>query len=198
MADNAEGWRLLFNRVYAGAEYSNVPPSAFMTRVTEQLQPGNALDVCTGQGRNAIYLAAAGWQVTGFDVADRGLALAYFTAGHHRKRVSFVLSAERAFPYGSGLWDLIVMVYAPVAVTDVRFVSKLQRALKPRGAVVIESFAYDSRIGRTRLGTLEIDPAKLRKAFAQFSVLAYEDTDTVSEWSNGPARVVRLFARTGI
>ena len=33
------------------------------------IQPtGRALDVAMGQGRNALYLAAQGWQVTGVDI----------------------------------------------------------------------------------------------------------------------------------
>ena len=35
------------------------------------LKPGTALDVGMGQGRNALFLARQGWDVTGFDVCDR-------------------------------------------------------------------------------------------------------------------------------
>ena len=41
---------------------------------------GAALDVGMGQGRNAIWLAQQGWDVTGFDPADKAVALANKTA----------------------------------------------------------------------------------------------------------------------
>jgi 2-polyprenyl-3-methyl-5-hydroxy-6-metoxy-1,4-benzoquinol methylase len=40
------------------------------------LPPGRALDVGISQGRNAIFLAQHGWKVTGFDPAEKAVALA--------------------------------------------------------------------------------------------------------------------------
>ena len=42
----------------------------------EKRKPGKALDVGMGEGRNALYLAKLGWDVTGFDPADKVVALA--------------------------------------------------------------------------------------------------------------------------
>jgi methylase of polypeptide subunit release factors len=38
--------------------------------VTQGRKPGTALDWGMGQGRNAIYLAGQGWDVTGVDISD--------------------------------------------------------------------------------------------------------------------------------
>ena len=35
--------------------------------------PGSALDPGMGQGRNALYLAAHGWRVTGVDLSDTAI-----------------------------------------------------------------------------------------------------------------------------
>lgn len=43
--------------------------------------PGRALDVGCGEGADAIWLAAAGWQVTGVDVSDVALERAAAAAG---------------------------------------------------------------------------------------------------------------------
>jgi SAM-dependent methyltransferase len=40
------------------------------------LRPGRALDLGCGTGRNAIYLARHGWQVTGVDMIERALETA--------------------------------------------------------------------------------------------------------------------------
>jgi len=43
-----------------------------------------------GQGRNAVYLASKGWDVTGFDVAEEGMKIAEANAaksGAHIKTV---------------------------------------------------------------------------------------------------------------
>ena len=195
MADDPEGWRYTFNRVYAGPHMSAMRPNDFMARVTERLAPGRALDVCMGQGRNALELARRGWRVSGFDVAEEGLALARRTARQTGVNVHSIQCGEQKFPYGRDAWDLIVFVYAPIAITDNRFVSKVRRALRRGGAVVIESFAYDARLGRTRLGALEIDPRELLNAFEDFEILAYEDTMALPDWGACPNRIVRLLAR---
>jgi 2-polyprenyl-3-methyl-5-hydroxy-6-metoxy-1,4-benzoquinol methylase len=48
-------------------------PNRFLVAEVEGLAPGRALDVACGSGRNAVWLAARGWQVTGVDFS--GVAL---------------------------------------------------------------------------------------------------------------------------
>ena len=47
-------------------------PSQFMLRIVGALKPGTALDVAMGQGRNSLYLAGKGWDVTGYDLSPKG------------------------------------------------------------------------------------------------------------------------------
>ncbi len=42
----------------------------------EGRNPGRALDIGMGQGRNAVYLATQGWDVTGFDPSSEGVRIA--------------------------------------------------------------------------------------------------------------------------
>ena len=48
-------------------------PNMFLLRETKDLQPGTALDLACGEGRNAIWLAEHGWKVLGSDFS--GVAL---------------------------------------------------------------------------------------------------------------------------
>ena len=52
---------------YANAALSERPPEALVVQVAETRTPGRALDLACGLGRNALYLAAQGWQVTAVD-----------------------------------------------------------------------------------------------------------------------------------
>ena len=71
-----------FNRLYRDPNQSRftTDPSAFLVTMTKDLKPGRALDVAMGQGRNVLYLASKGWDVTGFDVAEEGLKIAQANA----------------------------------------------------------------------------------------------------------------------
>ena len=39
-------------------------------------KPGRALDIGMGQGRNAVFLATQGWDVTGFDPSTEAVRIA--------------------------------------------------------------------------------------------------------------------------
>ena len=42
-------------------------PNVFVADIAGRLEPGTALDVAAGEGRNAVWLAEQGWQVTAAD-----------------------------------------------------------------------------------------------------------------------------------
>ena len=49
-------------------------PNRFVTGEVTALPAGRAIDLGTGEGRNAIWLAERGWQVTAVDFSAAGLA----------------------------------------------------------------------------------------------------------------------------
>ncbi len=48
-------------------------PNQFVAAELESVLPGRALDLATGEGRNALWLADRGWQVTAVDFSQAGL-----------------------------------------------------------------------------------------------------------------------------
>lgn len=59
---------------YAGKELVwSVEPNQFVARECADLEPGRAVDLAAGEGRNAIWLAREGWQVTAVDWSGVGL-----------------------------------------------------------------------------------------------------------------------------
>src|SRR5438045_2815506 len=72
-----KGVELLWDKVYAGSNPIFLQtPSAVVMRAIEGLKPGKALDIGMGQGRNSVYLAAQGWDVTGFDPSGEAVRMA--------------------------------------------------------------------------------------------------------------------------
>ena len=67
---DAEAW----DRRYVGSDLLwSVEPNRFLVAEVSGMEPGRALDVGTGEGRNAVWLAEQGWSVTGVDFSSVGL-----------------------------------------------------------------------------------------------------------------------------
>jgi SAM-dependent methyltransferase len=96
------------------------------------------LDVAMGQGRNSLYLARQGWNVTGFDLSDVGVERALERAKAKNLRLTATIADLQSFDYGRERFDLILLCY----VGNIEGVERrLQDALRPGGVLVIEHFA---------------------------------------------------------
>ncbi|MEW1705828.1 methyltransferase domain-containing protein [Microbacterium sp. NPDC089190] len=62
-------------RASAGGVWATQPP-AVVREIVTPLPSGTAIDVATGDGRTALWLAERGWACTGLDFSSAGLALA--------------------------------------------------------------------------------------------------------------------------
>ena len=87
-----------------------------------------------GEGRNALYLAKLGWDVTGFDPAGKAVALAQERASKLGLKINTAVTRDSAFEFGTEQWDLILYSWVgpgPSAKTAIE-------GLKPGGVIVIE------------------------------------------------------------
>jgi SAM-dependent methyltransferase len=188
-----DGWRLMFNNIYRSDKPGfSVQPNALLVSTVEGRKPGRALDIGVGQGRNSVFLALNGWDVTGFDMSDEGIATTRKNAERAGVKINAILTSEDSFDYGSDRWDLIVFMYEPFPITTAAYVDRLRKSLKPAGIIVIESFGEDDTVAN-RPATA-IDPDKLLAAFKDFRLLHYQDVVAKPDWFPKPRRVVRMVA----
>jgi SAM-dependent methyltransferase len=188
-----EGWQAIFNNIYSSSRsgFSRLPNGTLVSAVTGRAA-GRALDAGVGQGRNALYLAMKGWDVTGFDVSDAGLAIARANAEQAGVKLTIVQKSGKDFDFGESQWDLILFCYVPFPVTEADYVERLRRSVRPGGLVVVESFA--SEAGGVGRRPVDIAPAELRSAFNGFSILRLDDVIDTPDWLNEKMRLVRMVA----
>lgn len=183
-----EMMRLHFNKVFTLHQHLfSHEPNALLVRTVRGLKPGQALDVAMGQGRNAVFLASQGWDVTGYDLSDEGLASARENAARAGVRLDAILSTHDKFDYGKQRWDLIVVTYAFVNMEDRAFLARVKESLRPGGLIVVEQ----SNSGGPGKG-----PANaLFRSFDDLRVVFYEDVLDTAEWSKKTERLGRLVAQ---
>ena len=169
----------------------NTQPNAFLVRMVQGRKPGRALDVGMGQGRNAIFLAAQGWNVTGFDPAERAVAAAIQEAKARGVTLTTEIVGSEKFDFGRNRWDLIVLSYVSFRAE----LAKIIDSLAPGGMVVVEGFHRDTTQKRPVGGGVVFDTNELLKLFAPLRVVQYEDLEGPTDFGLGePNRLVRLAA----
>jgi SAM-dependent methyltransferase len=109
-------------------------PNQFVETELADVPPGRALDLGAGEGRNAIWLAERGWQVTAVDFSQAGLDKGRALAGD--LPVAWVCADATTWS-GDGSYDVCVLAY-------------LQLAGEERRAAVRAGFA-SVRVGGTLL-----------------------------------------------
>lgn len=165
-----------WDRVYSAANPIFVQhPTALLVDAVRDRRPGKALDIGMGQGRNALFLAGKGWDVTGFDPSPEGVRLAKEQAAALHLPLRAVVAREQDFDFGGAQWDLIVMTYVRrVSAADAE---RFRKALKPEGM-----FVYENNNAGPR--------NELVRGFLQFRIQRFEDVEAIADWH--PARRTRV------
>jgi SAM-dependent methyltransferase len=176
------GWNEIFRNA-VGFEHA---PNRLLTDTVASLAPGRALDIAMGQGRNALYLAQRGWQVTGIDIADEGLQQARESAARAGLALDALHADVDAYDFGKDRWDLVTMIYAPAALARLR---DIQDSVKPGGLVVYEYFAPVPGDDDAPA------PGELAKRFAGWEIVRDDIVDGIPDWALDHAKLQRFVAR---
>jgi SAM-dependent methyltransferase len=84
-------------------------PVPLLIETVRQLKPGRALDLASGAGRNALWLAEHGWRVTAVDGSAEAIELVRQRGPHIDARTADLEKGE--YVIEPARWDLIVISY---------------------------------------------------------------------------------------
>jgi SAM-dependent methyltransferase len=138
-------------------------PNDFLKESVDGLQPGRALCLADGEGRNGVYLASQGFDVLSVDQSKVGLAKAEQLARERGCTIQTQAADLNDFDMGEEKWDVIVSVFAhmPPALRQ-----KLHRGvvagLKSGGVFILEAYHPDN-IGRGTGGPPDVEMCVTRK-----------------------------------
>ena len=133
---------------YAASELVwSATPNQFVSTELVDLTPGRALDLAAGEGRNALWLADRGWQVTAVDFSqvalDKGRALQARHENGADLQVDWVRADALTFEPGPPPFDLAVLAYLQLTADQRRTaVLRAFLALRPGGTFFL--VAHDS------------------------------------------------------
>jgi len=139
----AEPPRTMWDERYAAPDYFyGTEPNRFLVAAVVGREPsGLALSLGEGEGRNAVFLAGAGWRVIGVDRSRMGLRKARALAMERRVDVGLCVADLVTFPLPSARFDLIVSIFCHLPPAVRRAVHRSAAgALRPGGAFVLEAY----------------------------------------------------------
>ena len=101
-------------------------------------EPGRALDVATGGGHTAVWLAENGWDVTASDLSPAMLERASELAASRGVTIETALHEAERLPYGDGEFQIVTCrVAAHHFSNPAAFVSEVARVLGPGGVFLL-------------------------------------------------------------
>lgn len=121
------------------APIESIEPDPRLVETCATLAPGRALDLGTGSGRNAIWLALHGWQVTGVDFSTVGLERARASAlASGATGIDWQLRDLLAWRPPEAAFDLVVLVFIQLPLDERRAVySGAASAVAPGGTLLV-------------------------------------------------------------
>jgi SAM-dependent methyltransferase len=192
-----------WNARYSEKEYAyGIVPNQFLKDYLDNLQPGRALFVAEGEGRNAVYAASQAWQVTAFDSSEVAKSKAMQLAVAQGQTISYQVADALEVQYPKDNFDLVVLVYAhfPSAVRQ-SIHQRLVSFLKPGGALLLEAF-HVSQLGNASGGPKDIDMLHtqeiIQQDFKSLTTCFLEQTQIVlaeGAFHQGAAEVLRFIGK---
>jgi len=190
---------------YSASEYVfGTEPADFLRAHTDLLTPGlTALAVADGEGRNSVFLAEQGVQVTAMDASPVGLAKAAALAADKGVQVDFRQADVMAYDWDAEQYDLVVAIFIQFMGPNDRDIvfEGLKRAVKPGGRILLHGYTpkqleYGTG-GPPILENLYTDEL-LRQSFGDFTIERLESYEAELREGTGhvgQSAIVDLVAR---
>jgi SAM-dependent methyltransferase len=131
---------------YASTELLwSAEPNRFVVEELAGLPPGRALDLGTGEGRNAVWLASRGWQVTAVDFSAVALAKAAKLAERNGVTVEWAEADLLTYEPARSAYDLVLLAYIHLRSPDMAAVlAAASGALAPDGTLLVIGHDVDN------------------------------------------------------
>ncbi len=187
--DTASRW----NKVYQSSnpEALNI---AKILRVNDYLLPasGTALDLASGIGANAIYLAKKGLKTQAWDISDEAIRKINAYAKENKLPLSGKIKNLVEGPLKEASFDVIIVVH----YLDRELATDIINALNPGGLLFYQTFTLEkTTFAGPKNPDFLLKPNELLSLFAPLRVISYREDSDQGDLSQGLRDEAMLVAR---
>ncbi len=167
--------QIRWDRQYGQSDRSEKPSTFLKQNLDEghwDIAPGRALDIASGAGRNALFLAAKGFAVTAVDISQVGLDQGARRAAERALSISWQQADLEHCRLPPGPYELIVNIN----YLQRSLIPHMKAALAPGGYIVFETYLIDQQIiGYPKNPDYLLARNELLNHFRDFRVLYYRE-----------------------
>jgi len=185
-------------------------PNEFLKEWLAQFPPSNILFPAEGEGRNAVYSAQLGWNVTAFDQSEEGKEKAMLLANQKKVTVNYFIDNCENLPFAENSFDAICFIYAHFnAEKKADYHTRLNKYLIKNGIVIFEAFSKEHLEYRTQNPNIG-GPTDLASLYSEEEIkIYYKDFEIVylkteiinlseGKYHNGQGSVIRFVGRKNV
>ncbi|WP_440134496.1 class I SAM-dependent methyltransferase [Chitinophaga sancti] len=159
--------------------YGKTPNLFFKTHL-DQLDKGSILMPADGEGRNGVYAAVTGWQVTSTDLSPEGKIKALQLAAEFHTTLTYVTGDLETLQFEPASFDAIGLIYAHFLPEKKSILHRqLDTYLKPGGTIIFEAFSKNHKANAQVGGPTEIawlfSEDEIREDFSNYDILLLKE-----------------------
>ena len=193
----------MWDQRYSSETYAyGTEPNDFLVSMFDKLPAGKILCIGEGEGRNAVWMARHGRDVTAVDSSEVGLAKANKLAKARGVNITTVHKDLADFDIGVEQWDAIVSIFChlpPTLRADVHQRCKI--SLRQDGILLLEAYTplqLEYKTGGPPAADMMMDVQTLSDEFRGMEFLHLQEHLRVineGQFHNGTGTVVQMLAR---
>jgi len=203
-----EAWVDRWNDRYSTYEFAyGEQPNNYLKEQLLQLETGTVLFPAEGEGRNAVFAAKLGWEVSAFDISIEGKNKALQLAENNNVSIDYQVGELQELDYKAEQFDAIALIYAhfPSAIKSA-YHKTLSNYLRKGGLLIFEAFskkhldylAKNEKVGGPKEIDMLFSIEEIRADFENYEIIVLEEKEIeLNEglFHNGLGSVIRFVGR---
>lgn len=181
-------------------------PADFLISQKDLLANANgqsALAIADGEGRNSVFMAQCGLNVTAMDNSAIGQAKAEKLAQENGVEIDFQIADLNGWDWEENRWDMVVAIFIQFANPQLRaeIFQGMKRTVKPGGLILLHGYTpkqVEYGTGGPPNPDLMYTTEMLQDAFGDMEILrleAYEKVLNEGPGHSGQSALIDLIAR---
>ncbi|TVR13423.1 MAG: class I SAM-dependent methyltransferase [Balneolaceae bacterium] len=188
-----------WNKRYSDKNYAyGIDPNVFFKEQLGKLKAGKLLLPGEGEGRNAVYAAKRGWEVTAVDFSVKAQIKANNLAAEHDLTINYIISNLMQAEIPEEEFDAAAFIYVHLTNEDAeKVLLNVIAALKPGGTFFMECYS-EKQLGRKSGGPKDINRLytipQMRKLLSGLKITKLNEVEVPlqeGEFHQGKAMVIR-------